>query len=196
MEKSGCKETVDKNDLNRKIAIILGILFITAIVAGILLDTSEADVSMNENQGVMGTPFEFTLAIAVVGMPILMYPILKKYKLSMAIGFVGGPLAVRNWGYGMVAPIVFSLGSLMFYYLLYKSKLIPRWLSGWGLIGATLFLASAFLPLLSYVSSTTLVYLHLTGAVNQMVLAAWLIVKGFNSSAIAQSEKPARALFD
>ena len=183
---------MDKNDLNRKIAIILGILFITAIVAGILLDTSEADVSMNEKQGVMGTPFEFTLAIAVVGMPLLLYPILKKYKLSMAIGFVGGPLAVRNWGYGMVAPIVFSLGTLMFYYLLYKQKLIPRWLSGWGIIGATLFLASAFLPLLSYVSSTTLVYLHLTGAVNQMVLAAWLIVKGFNSSTIEslrQSDK-------
>ena len=106
----------------------------------------------------------------------------------MALGFVGGPLAIRNWGYGMIAPIVFSLGSLIFYYLLYKSKLIPHWLSVWGLIGATLFLASAFLPLLSYVSSTTLVYLHLTGAVNQMVLAAWLIVKGFNSSAILPSQ--------
>jgi len=182
---------VVKNDLNRKIAIILGILFIIAIVAGILLDTSDnpSDISINQNQGVMGTPFEFTLAIVVAVMPILMYPILKKYKLSMALGFFGGPLAIRNWGYGMVAPIVFSIGSLMFYYLLYKSKLIPRWLSGWGLIGATLFLASAFLPLLSYVPSSTLVYLHLTGAVNQMVLAVWLIVKGFNSSAIAQSEK-------
>ena len=121
-------------------------------------------------------------------MPLLMYPILKKYKLSMALGFVGGPLAIRNWGYGMVAPIVFSIGSLMFYYLLYKSKLVPRWLSGWGLIGAALFLASAFLPQLSYVPPSTLVLLHLTGAVNQMVLAVWLIVKGFNSSAIVQSE--------
>lgn len=189
MEKSGCKETVVKNDLNRKIAIILGALFIFAIIVGIILDTSD-DLAMNINQGVMGTPFEFTLAVAVMGMPILMYPILKKYKLSMALGFVGGPLAIRNWGYGMVAPIVFSIGSLMFYYLLYKSKLIPHWLSVWGLIGAILFLASAFLPLLSYVSPSTLVYLHLTGAVNQMVLAVWLIVKGFNSSAIAQSEKP------
>jgi hypothetical protein len=182
---------VVKNDLNRKIAIILGILFIIAILAGLLLDTSAdnpADISINHNQGVMGTPFEFTLAIVVVVMPILMYPILKKYKVSMALGFVVGPLAIRNWGYGMVAPIVFSIGSLMFYYLMYKSKLIPHWLSVWGFIGATLFLASAFLPLLSYVSSTTLVYLHLTGAVNQMVLAAWLIVKGFNSSAILPSQ--------
>jgi hypothetical protein len=187
LEKSGCEEIVVKNDLNRKIAIILGVLFIIAIFAGVILDTSDdlADGSMNENYGVMGTPFEFTLAIAVVGLPILIYPVLRKYKLSMALGFVGGPLAVRNWGYGMVAPIVFSIGSLMFYYLLYKSKLLPRWLSGWGLIGATLFLASAFLPLLSYVPSSTLVFLHLPGAVNQMVLAVWLIVKGFNPSVIA-----------
>ena len=175
-----------KNDLNRKIAIILGILFIIAIIAGLLLDTSDdpANVSINQDQRVMGTPFEFTLAIAVVSMPILLYPILKKYELSMALGFVAGPLAIRNWGYGMVAPIVFSIGSLMFYYLLYKQKLIPRWLSGWGLIGATLFLASAFLPLLSYVPSSTLVLLHLTGAANQMVLAVWLIIKGFNPSVI------------
>ncbi len=181
-----------KKDLNRKISIILGILFIIAIIAGILVDTSDdlADVSINQNQGVMGTPFEFTLAIAVVSTPILMYPILTKYKLSLALGFVGGPLAIRNWGYGMVAPIVFSLCTLMFYYLLYKQKLIPRWLSGWGLIGAALFLASAFLPLLSYIPSSTLVFLHLSGAVNQMVLAVRLIVKGFNSSAIAQPEEP------
>ena len=193
LEKSGCEEIVVKNDLNRKIAIILGVLFIIAILAGVILDTSDdlADGSMNENYGVMGTPFEFTLAIAVVGLPILIYPVLRKYKLSMALGFVGGPLAVRNWGYGMVAPIVFSIGSLMFYYLLYKQKLIPRWLSGWGLIGATLFLASAFLPLLSYVPSSTLVFLHLPGAVNQMVLAVWLIVKGFNPSVIASKSPQA-----
>ena len=42
----------------------------------------------------MGTPFEFTLAIVVVVMPILLYPILKKYKLSLALGFAVGPLAV------------------------------------------------------------------------------------------------------
>jgi hypothetical protein len=193
LEKSGCEEIVVKNDLNRKIAIILGVLFIIVILAGVILDTSDdlADGSMNENYGVMGTPFEFTLAIAVVGMPILIYPVLRKYKLSMALGFVGGPLAVRNWGYGMVAPIVFSIGSLMFYYLLYKSKLLPRWLSGWGLIGATLFLASAFLPLLSYGPRSTLIFLHLPGVVNQMVLAVWLIVKGFNPSVIASKSPQA-----
>jgi hypothetical protein len=83
----------------------------------------------------------------------------------------------------MIAPIVFSLGSLMFFYLLYKSKLVPRWLSGWGLLGSALFLISAFLPLFDYGPRSTIVLMHLPGAVNQMVLAVWLIFKGFNPRA-------------
>ena len=184
-------------DSTRKTAIIVGLLFIVATVStlvssvflGSIYDPNYLTaVSANENQVLIAVLIWLVAIASIVSIPILMYPILKKYKVSMALGFVVGPLAIRNWGYGMVAPIVFSIGSLMFYYLMYKSKLIPHWLSVWGLIGATLFLASAFLPLLSYVSSTTLVYLHLTGAVNQMVLAAWLIVKGFNSSAILPSQ--------
>jgi hypothetical protein len=96
-------------------------------------------------------------------------------------------LAELNWS-SILLDFPFVLSTLILNYLFYKSKLIPRWLSGWGLIGATLFLVSAFLPMLSYVSSSTLVLLHLTGAVNQMVLAVWLIVKGFNSSTIGQAE--------
>jgi hypothetical protein len=79
-------------------------------------------------------------------------------------------LAELNWS-SILLDFPFVLSALILNYLFYKSKLILRWLSGWGLIGATLFLVSAFLPLLSYVSSSTLVLLHLTGVVNQMVLA-------------------------
>ena len=38
-------------------------------------------------------------------------------------------------GINQILAIVFSLSALMIYYLFYQSKLIPRWLSGWGLIG-------------------------------------------------------------
>jgi hypothetical protein len=99
-------------------------------------------------------------------------------------------LAVREWGGGVCSAIVFSLGSLMFYYLLYKSKLIPRWLSGWGLIGAALYLLSGFLPLFGHGSRST-IYLLLEAplGVNEMVLAVLLIAKGFNPSAIASTEQ-------
>jgi hypothetical protein len=89
-------------------------------------------------------------------------------------------LAVRYWAYNVLWPIMLGLGGLIFYYLFYKSKLIPRWLSVWGLVGALLF-PVAWLSLFgSTISGPFLLPL----VVNEMVLAVWLIVKGFNSSAI------------
>ena len=95
-------------------------------------------------------------------------------------------LAVREWAGGMFAAIVFSLSAPMLNYILYRSKLTPRWLSGWGLIGATLYLGSGFLPLFGHDPRST-IYLLMEAPtfLQEMVLAVWLIVKGFNPSAIA-----------
>ncbi len=81
-----------------------------------------------------------------------------------------------------VQDIVFSLGGLMFYYLLYQTRLIPRWLSGWGLIGAILYGA---VGLIYVFTGTTLVIVLMPLALQEMVMAVWLIVKGFDPSAIA-----------
>jgi hypothetical protein len=83
--------------------------------------------------------------------------------------------------------LALSIGGLMFYYVLYQSKLVPRWLSGWGLVGTTLTILASFLimfRLIEIISPTYLV-LNLPMALQEMVLAVWLIVKGFSSSAIA-----------
>jgi len=90
----------------------------------------------------------------------------------------------------MLGQSVFCIGALMLYYLLYKSKVIPRWLSVWGFIGAPLMFTACFLPLFGVDSnSTTYSFLCLPIALQEMVLAGWLIVKGFNSSAIAKNDK-------
>ena len=85
---------------------------------------------------------------------------------------------------GHVLTIVFILGALMFYYMLYQSKLVPRWLSGWGLLAAIPYFVSGILGLFALLSpmSTLQMVLVLPMAVQEMVLAVWLIVKGFNSS--------------
>ena len=94
-------------------------------------------------------------------------------------------LATGHWN-SFIMTIVFSLSVLILNYILYKSKLIPRWLSGWGLIGGILFLASGFLLLFGYgARSTIYLLLNAPGGVYEMVYAGWLIVKGFNPSAIA-----------
>ena len=86
-------------------------------------------------------------------------------------------------------PLIVSVGAAMFYYLLYKTKLIPRWLSVWGLIGVPFSLAAFGVAMfgLSAEASipTSAIVLNLPIGLNEIVLGIWLIVKGFNPSAIA-----------
>ena len=219
----------------RSSARIVGVLFIIATAAPLMsvafvpLMLGPDDLAKvwllaaSENQIRIGALLEFTMAVAVAAIPICMYPILKKYNESMALGYVvgrlveglmftigiislltlltlsneyasaGAPsatyyqtigtmlLAVRSWQ-SVFAQFCFSLGSLMFYYILYKSKLVPRWLSGWGLVGATVFLPYY---LLQFFSINLPEGLFILIALQEMAFAVWLIVKGFNSSAIA-----------
>jgi len=85
-----------------------------------------------------------------------------------------------------VLAIVFSLGALMFYSVLYQSKLVPRWLSGVGLIVVVISWAANLLPMLGLVSPglPILSYMEMPLFLQEMVLAVWLIVKGFNPSAM------------
>lgn len=83
--------------------------------------------------------------------------------------------------------LALNLGGLMFYYILFQTKLIPRWLSGWGLVGTTLTISASLLLMFRLIDVITTIYigLNLPMAIQEMVLAVWLIVKGFNPSAIA-----------
>lgn len=99
--------------------------------------------------------------------------------------------AVGEWAQMLGAMIVFGLTALILNYLFYKSNLVPRLISVWGFAGALLMLAAGLLGVfgLGYLSPITIL-LGLPLALNEMVLAIWLIVKGFNSSALnAESGK-------
>ena len=100
-------------------------------------------------------------------------------------------LAIRDWAHNIIVLIAFCLGALFYYCVFYQSKLIPRWLSGWGFLGAALSLAttlfSSFNP--SFVLSWIHTLLNAPIALQEMVLAVWLIVKGFNPSAIGPNLK-------
>jgi hypothetical protein len=101
------------------------------------------------------------------------------YFQTAAILLLEGNVQINH-----ILKIVFPLGGMLFNYLLYQSKLVPRWLSAWGFIGVTLHFAEGLLTLLGLLPSTLETLAALPIALQEMVFAVWLIVKGFNPSAI------------
>jgi hypothetical protein len=96
-------------------------------------------------------------------------------------------LAVRDWQLHVISGLAFSLGVLMYYAVLYRSNLIPRWLSGWGVLGAVLALTATVLASFTrdFGMASVHTYLHIPIGLQEMVFAVWLIAKGFNPSTIA-----------
>lgn len=87
--------------------------------------------------------------------------------------------AAKEWT-SVVENFPYGLAALIFYYMLYQSELIPRWLSVWGLIGGALMLAMGLLRMFG----KPVIFLAIPILLNELVLAVWLIVIGFNSSTI------------
>jgi hypothetical protein len=93
---------------------------------------------------------------------------------------------------GTVGVLAFCTGATLYYLIFYRSQLIPRWLSVWGLVGTVLCLTAGLLVLFQSIAvlSSTQVVLSLPLGVQEMVLALWLIVKGFSPKAEAKPPTP------
>jgi Domain of unknown function (DUF4386) len=95
-------------------------------------------------------------------------------------------VATREWVYLMGSIVLFGLGALILYSVLYRAQLVPIWLSLWGLLGAVLLLARGVLELYG-VNLSAAVQGALTApiGINEMVLAVWLIIKGFDGRVVS-----------
>jgi hypothetical protein len=223
---------------NRKTARVVGVLFLAAMFASILGGSliesviSASDnllaVSKNETQVIIGVLLELMNGIAVVGIGVLMFTILKQYYESIALGYLGiriieaifccviviSPLSLITLSHeyitaaapdafylqsvgtlsiaerasvvDLLIPVFFSLGALLFYYMLYQSKLLPRFISVWGLIGAVLILTLNLLLTFNVeIGNSIGMIFALPMISNEIFLGIWLIVKGFKPSTIA-----------
>jgi Domain of unknown function (DUF4386) len=108
------------------------------------------------------------------------------------------PGAVLMAGPDWLAPLAlqaFGLGALSYYWVFYRSRLVPRWLSAWGLVAITMVMVSGLLVMLGLVESFSPPQLVLAFPilVQEMVLAVWLIARGFNPRAIAAAPASAAA---
>jgi len=220
---------------NRRIGIIIGILYILGTASGItsfffigeMANSHEylVQISSCDTKFISGTLFVLLMGFMVAFVPIILYPTLKKYNKTLAIGYVVFRGAIETITYisiwvsmlllifvsknfvvsnntdtqqlknivalilrtrelgSLLSILVFSIGALLLYSVFYQSKLVPRWLSVWGFIAAILYLVSAFLNLfgLQTESSSLNSFLSLPIFLQEMVMAGWLIVKGFNA---------------
>lgn len=81
-----------------------------------------------------------------------------------------------------------SAASFLCYVVFYRAKLVPRWLSAWGFAGVLLTVSASFLVMFRAIDIVTPAYLALCVplALQEIFLAIWLIVKGFDSSGISE----------
>jgi hypothetical protein len=98
-------------------------------------------------------------------------------------------LAVYTWT-SMLGPLFFlGINTIMYSYLLYTSKLVPRPLSVMGMTAAILVFGYAMLVLFGVAvqGKDPFIVLALPIFAYEMILAVWLIFKGFNPAAIASA---------
>jgi hypothetical protein len=95
-------------------------------------------------------------------------------------------LAGHNW-LGAAAAIGWAFGAGMYHWVLFKSGLIPRWLALWGLIGVPFAVAAAVLGIFQVTTPDMALdtFLNVPLGLQEIPLALWLIVKGFNLKALA-----------
>jgi hypothetical protein len=190
----------------RKTAIIVGLLFLvstlTFMIGSNLIQSFLIDKTQNKSPLIIGVILEIICGVSVVGIGVLMFPILKLFNKKLALGYVvfrgfecviiiiGGiyliSLLKLMWKYEMIIFVFTALGGLMFSYLLFQSKLIPRYLSGLGIIGYAMLFLGVVLNMFNIfnMSDGAGMLIYLPGGLFELFLPLWLFIKGFNSPVI------------
>jgi hypothetical protein len=103
-------------------------------------------------------------------------------------------VATYDWSYLLGPMLFFSVSALILYPMLLRARLVPAWLSVWGLAGGLLLLARTVAEM--YGADLPALAQGLIAApigINEMVLALWLIIKGFT---LAPEQDAAPALIE
>ncbi|WP_394618097.1 DUF4386 domain-containing protein [Lentzea sp. JNUCC 0626] len=169
-------------------ARVVGSLFITATAAGVV-----SAATQGTTRGVM----VFVMAVAIAFIAPTLFPVLKAHGEGLAMGYVVArtlevvflmsaiaPLAHVHidevWGHA--SAVYFCVSVALLNVLLFRSKLVPRWISVWALVAVVPYLAGAVLVLLDVLAQTQAAVLFVPLALNEMVLAVWLLTRGLSAA--------------
>jgi hypothetical protein len=185
----------------------VGVLFLTATItftfgSGLIRSFILAN-NPDKTSLIMGVLLEIVCGVSVVGIGILMFPILKLFNHSLALGYIvfrifecamiigsGMYLLILLkpiWKHEMIIFLFTGLGGVIFCYLLYQSRIIPRGLSLLGSVGYVLLSAGVLLDLIGLfnMSSNTGMLLYIPGGLFELFLPVWLFIKGFRATITA-----------
>jgi Domain of unknown function (DUF4386) len=103
-------------------------------------------------------------------------------------------LALHDWSVLIGTLIFFGLGALTLNYVLYQASLVPRWMSLWGIVGAVLVFSYGLLGVFGVDTGlgSPFMVLAMPIALQEMVFAVWLMVKGFNRPAVQPDQTAER----
>jgi hypothetical protein len=90
----------------------------------------------------------------------------------------------NNMAY-QVAEMTLGLGDLFLTALLFRIRLIPRFLSGWGFIGYAILMTGAIAEIFGIHIGLTL---SIPGGLFEVALGFWLLIKGFQPEAYGQED--------
>ena len=185
----------------RAIARTVGALLLAAFVlygVGNAIATRAADGS---GMLTLGVAMMLANSVAVVAIGALLVPVLRPHSplvarvylatrffeaafLSVgAIALLVGSTAVNVTAY-TIAMAGLGIGSLFFCALLYRTRLVPRFLAVWGFAGYAAFAVGSLIELTG-VTGAGLIG-AIPGGLFEIFFAFWLIVRGF-------ARQPARA---
>jgi uncharacterized protein DUF4386 len=186
------------NISNKQRASLVGVLILVAY--------SMLTYSITKNN-TLGIITDIVSGFAVIGIPLLMFPIFNSkenkvlyygYLISRFIEgilmIIGGILILnpslecyRNMIYESIHIYFFIVGALFFYILFYRTSAIPKFISVWGILATIILFVITIIKLLG-INLTILNALLIPMILNELFLAFWLIVKGFNVETIEKRQ--------
>jgi len=102
-----------------------------------------------------------------------------------------GTLVIDSDGASAMLTLVFCVGAVLFYVLLYRSRIVPLWITMWGFVGIPLYAAAYLLAMYGTISSNSSEQnlLQLPLGAQEMVLAVWMIARGFRPALVSTASE-------
>ncbi len=146
-------------------------------------DSKELALGLLLFRGALEGTWYFITALSVLLLVVIGQEYVATGATSAALHSMGMSVYRFQDLLGPVGTIFFLLGATCLYISFYRTNLIPRWLSIWGLIAVVPYMAYALLHLFQKDHGIGF-YLQMLLAPQEMVMALWLIIKGFNQTAV------------